>query len=82
MKTCKFQQAYEECYKIFKERKSLLFSDFVKQIEWMWEILNLIMYWEEWRYNNIIREYSSIKTQFTKNEEYVITENDYVSWVM
>ena len=33
MKTCKFQQAYEEYYEIFKERKFLLFSDFVKQIE-------------------------------------------------
>ena len=33
MKTCKFQQAYKECYKIFKKRKSLLFSDFVKWIE-------------------------------------------------
>ena len=33
MKTCKFQQAYEECYEIFKERKSSLFSDFAKQIE-------------------------------------------------
>ena len=33
MKTCKFQQAYKECYEIFKKRKSLLFSDFVKQIE-------------------------------------------------
>ena len=30
MKACKFQQAYEECYEIFKERKSLLSSDFVK----------------------------------------------------
>ena len=47
MKTCKFQQAYEECYKIFKERKSLLFSDFAKQVKWMWEILNLITYQEE-----------------------------------
>ena len=33
MKTCKFQHIYKECYKIFKERKSLLFSDFVKQIK-------------------------------------------------
>ena len=30
MKACKFQQAYKECYEIFKKRKSLLFSDFVK----------------------------------------------------
>ena len=82
MKTCKFQQAYEECYKIFKERKFLLFSDFVKQIEWMWEILNLITYWEEWEYDNIVREYLFIKTWFTKNEEYVTAENDYVLWVM
>ena len=79
MKTCKFQQAYEECYKIFKERKSLLFSDFAKQIEWMWEILNLIMHQEEQRYDNIVREYLSNETWFTKNKEYVITENDYVS---
>ena len=33
MKTCKFQQAYKECYKIFKKRKSSLFSDFAKQVE-------------------------------------------------
>ena len=42
MKTCKFQQAYEECYEIFKKRKSLLFFNFAKQIEWMQEILNSI----------------------------------------
>ena len=47
MKTCKFQQAYEECYKIFKKRKSSLFSDFAKQVEWMWEILNSITHQEE-----------------------------------
>ena len=33
MKTVKFQQVYKECYKIFKKEKSLLFSDFAKQIE-------------------------------------------------
>ena len=33
MKTCKFQQAYEECYEIFKERKFLLFFNFVKWVE-------------------------------------------------
>ena len=33
IKTVKFQQVYKECYKIFKKKKSLLFSDFVKQIE-------------------------------------------------
>ena len=82
MKTCKFQQAYEEYYKIFKERKSLLFSDFTKWVEWMWEILNLITYWEEWRYDDIIREYLSIETQFIKNREYVTAENNYISWVM
>ena len=47
MKTCKFQQAYEECYEIFKERKSLLFSNFAKWVKWMQEILNSIMHWEE-----------------------------------
>ena len=82
MKTCKFQQAYEECYEIFKKRKFLLFFNFVKWVEWMQEILNLITYWKEWRYNNIIREYSSIKTWFTKNEGYVTAENDYISQVM
>ena len=82
MKTCKFQQVYKECYKIFKKKKSLLFSDFVKQMKWMQEILNSITYWEQQRYDNIIRKYLSIKTWFTKNEEYVITENDYISQVM
>ena len=82
IKMCKFQQAYKECYKIFKERKFLLFSDFVKQIEWMQEILNLITYWEEQRYDNIVREYLSIETWFTKNRGYVTAENSYVSQVM
>ena len=82
MKTCKFQQAYEEYYEIFQERKSLLFFNFVKQVKWMQEILNLITYQEEQRYDNIVREYLPIEAQFTKNEGYVTTENDYVSWVM
>ena len=33
IKIYKFQQVYKKYYKIFKERKSLLFSDFVKQIK-------------------------------------------------
>ena len=61
MKTCKFQQAYKECYKIFKKRKSLLFFNFVKQVKWMQEILNSITHQEEQRYDNIIREYLSIE---------------------
>ena len=82
MKMCKFQQAYEECYEIFKERKFLLFFNFAKQVEWMQEILNSITYWEEWRYNDIVKEYSSIKAQFTKNKGYIIIENDYILQVM
>ena len=76
---CKFQQAYEECYEIFKERKFSLFFNFAKWIEWMQEILNSITHQEEWRYDNIVREYLPIKTWFTKNKEYVITENSYIS---
>ena len=82
MKTCKFQQAYEECYEIFKERKSLLFSDFAKWVEWMWGILNLITHWEGWRYGDIVREYLPIETWFTKNGGYVTAENSYVSQAM
>ena len=82
MKTVKFQQAYEECWQIFKKRKFLLFSNFAKQVKWMWGILNSITYWEEQRYDNIIREYLSIEAWFTKNEGYVTTENDYISWAM
>ena len=48
----------------------------------MQEILNSITYQEEWRYGDIVRKYLSIKAWFTKNEEYVITENDYILWVM
>ena len=40
------------------------------------------MYQEEQRYSDIVRKYLSIKTWFTKNKEYIITENDYVLWVM
>ena len=82
MKACKFQQAYEECYEIFKERKSSLFSDFAKWVEWMQGILNLITHWEEQRYDNIVREYPPIEAQFIKNRGYVTTENSYVLWVM
>ena len=82
MKACKFQQAYEECYEIFKERKSLLFFNFVKWVEWMWGILNLITHQEGQRYDNIIRKYLPIGAWFIKNREYVITENSYVSWAM
>ena len=82
IKMCKFQQAYKECYEIFKERKSPLFSDFAKWVEWMQGILNSIMYWEEQRYDNIIRKYLPIRAQFTKNKGYVTTENSYVSQVM
>ena len=48
----------------------------------MWEILNSITYQEEQRYDNIIREYLLIKTQFIKNKEYIITENDYILWTI
>ena len=82
MKTCKFQQAYKECYEIFKERKSSLSFNFVKWVEWMQEILNLITHQEGWRYGDIIRKYSSIEAWFIKNRGYVITENSYVSQVM
>ena len=40
------------------------------------------MYWEEQRYSNIVKEYLSIEAWFTKNKEYITTENDYVSQVM
>ena len=82
MKVCKFQQAYEECYEIFKEEKSSLFFNFVKQVEWMQGILNSIMHQEEQRYGDIVREYPPIEAQFIKNEGYVTTENSYVSQVM
>ena len=82
MKACKFQQAYEECYEIFKKRKSPLSSDFVKWVEWMRGILNLITHWEGWRYDDIVRKYPPIGAQFIKNEGYVTAENSYVSWAM
>ena len=67
---------------MFKERKSLLFSDFAKWVKWMWEILNLITYQEEQRYDDIVKEYLSIKAWFIKNREYVTAENNYVLQVM
>ena len=33
MRAVKFQQVYKEYYEIFKERKSSLFSNFMKQVE-------------------------------------------------
>ena len=82
MKTVKFQQAYKECWQIFRDKILSHNTNFIKQVEWMWEILNSIIYWEGWRYSNIVREYLLIKAQFIKNEEYVTTENDYVSQVI
>ena len=82
IKAVKFQQAYKECWQIFKDRTFLHDINFIRRIEWMQEILNLIIYWEEWRYNNIVKEYSLIETWFIKNKEYVITENEYISQVM
>ena len=40
------------------------------------------MHQEEQRYDDIVREYSSIEVQFTKNEEYITAENNYILWVM
>ena len=82
MKACKFQQAYKECYEIFKKRKFLLSSNFAKQVEWMQEILNSITHQEGQRYGNIIRKYLSIGAWFIKNKGYVTAENDYISWAM
>ena len=82
MRAVKFQQVYKECWQIFKNRALSHNTDFIRRIEWMWEILNSIIYWEEWRYDNIVREYSSIETQFIKNKEYVTAENDYILQVM
>ena len=48
----------------------------------MQEILNLITYWEEYRYNNIVREYLLIKTWYTKDKRYITAENNYILQVM
>ena len=82
MKTVKFQQAYEECWQIFRDRALLHDINFTRWVEWMQGILNSITHQEEQRYSDIVREYSLIETQFTKNEEYVTTENDYVLQAM
>ena len=44
--------------------------------------LDMIIDWEDCEYSDIICEYLSIESRFTKNEEYVTPENDFISWAM
>ena len=44
--------------------------------------LNMIIEWEGCKYCNIICEYLSIKSRFTKNEKYITSKNEFISWVM
>ena len=38
----------------------------------------MIVEWEGHKYSDIICEYLSIKSRFTKDEEYVTPENDFI----
>ena len=77
-----FKKAYEECYKIFKEQVAQSDSLFVKRVQWMRDQLDTIVGWEDHKYSDIICEYLSIESRFTKNKEYVTLKNDFISWAM
>ena len=44
----------------------------------MRDILNIITQHEGRDYEDIIREYSLIEARFTKNKDYVITDNSFI----
>ena len=44
--------------------------------------LNMIIEWEDHEYSDIIHEYLSIRLKFTKNREYVTSENNFISQAM
>ena len=44
--------------------------------------LNIIIEWEGCEYSDIICEYLFIESRFTKNEEYITSKNDFISWAM
>ena len=77
-----FKEVYEECYRIFKGQVAQSDSSFVKRVQWMRDQLNMIIEQEGHEYSDIICEYSPIESRFTKNEEYVTPENDFILWVM
>ena len=77
-----FKKAYEECYRIFKRQVAQLGLSFIKRVQWMRDQLNMIIGWEDHKYSDIICEYLSIESKFTKNREYVTSENDFISWAM
>ena len=45
-------------------------------------MLNMITWYKEWDYMNIIREYLLIELKFIKNKEYVTLENNFILWAM
>ena len=77
-----FKEAYKECYRIFKEQVAQLSSSFAKSVQWMRDQLNIVIEWEDHKYSNIICEYSSIESRFTKNRGYITPENSFISCVM
>ena len=42
----------------------------------------MIIEWEGCKYSNIIHEYLSTESKFTKNKRYVTSESDFISWAM
>ena len=44
--------------------------------------LDIIIEWEGCKYSDIICEYLSTKSKFTKNENYVTLKNDFILWAM
>ena len=44
--------------------------------------LNTIVEWEGHKYSDIVCEYSSTESKFTKNERYVTSKNSFILWAM
>ena len=77
-----FKKVYKECYRIFKGQVTQSDSSFTKRVQWMRDQLNMIIEWEGCEYSDIICEYLPTESRFTKNREYVTSENNFISQAM
>ena len=79
IKVISFYKAYRECYEIFQKKTLCIETPFMKWVNWMRNMLNIITWCEERDYEDIIWEYLLIEARFTKNRDYIITDNDFIS---
>ena len=77
-----FKEAYEECYRIFKEQVAQSDLSFGKRVQWIRDQLNIIIKQKDCEYSDIVCEYLSTRSKYIKNRDYVTSENSFISWEM